>query len=55
MTQEEADEEARLAEQEDGLQFDLMGAKLDVSSAQVGRFCAGAVRKMQKTDRRFVQ
>lgn len=38
MTQEEADEEARLAEQEDGLQFDLMGAKLDVSSAQVADF-----------------
>lgn len=38
ITQEEADEEARLAEQEDGLQFDLMGAKLDVSSAQVADF-----------------
>ena len=38
MTQEEADEEARMAEQEDGLQFDLMGAKLDVSSAQVADF-----------------
>lgn len=38
LTQEEADEEARLAEQEEGLQFDLLGAKLDVSSGQVADF-----------------
>lgn len=38
MTQEEADEEERLSGQTQRLNFDLLGAKLDVSSARVADF-----------------